>query len=113
MEVKASGRYLRIAPAKARRLVDAIRQKDYRQAVAELDHLPSPTADAVKKVLSSAAANARHNHELEDANLYVATAYVDSGPTFKRFRPRARGRAYRILKRTCHVTIVLDEKSKG
>lgn len=113
MEVRASGRYMRVAPAKARRAVDVIKQKDYQEALAALDHLGSPTAGMVRKVLASAGANAEHNHELESRNLYVARAYVDGGPTFRRFRARARGRAARIRKRTCHVTIVLDEKQGG
>jgi len=113
MEVKASGKYLRVSPSKARRVVDVIRQKDYEEAVAVLDHLSSPTAGLVKKVLSSAGANAGHNYEMERGNLFVARAYVDEGPILKRFRARARGRGDRIRKRTCHVTIVLDEKEGG
>lgn len=112
MEVRASGRYLRVSPAKARRVVDLIRQRDYQEAVAALDHLASPTAGMVKKVLASAGANAAHNYELEGGNLYVARAYVDGGPTLRRIRARARGRAGRIRKRSCHVTIVLDEKQE-
>lgn len=112
MEVRAIGRHLRVSPTKARRMVDLIRDRDYREAVAALDHLGSPTAGVVGKVLASAGANAGHNYELDDSNLYVARAYVDGGPTLRRFRARARGRAARIRKRTCHVTIILDEKQE-
>jgi len=110
MEVRASARYLRVSPAKARRAVDLIRHRDFEEAVAALDHLAGPTSGMVKKVLASAGANAQHNHDLDGSNLYVARAYVDQGPTLRRTRPRARGRAYLIRKRTCHVTVVLDEK---
>jgi large subunit ribosomal protein L22 len=112
MEVRASGRYLRVSPSKARRVVDLIRMKDCQEAEASLDHLAGPTAGMVKKVLASARANAEHNYELERDNLFVAKAFVDPGPTLKRFRARARGRANRIRKRTCHVTIILADRQE-
>jgi large subunit ribosomal protein L22 len=106
----ARARYLRIAPMKARRVVDLIRGLPAAEAQAVLAFAPQAAAEPVGKVLASAIANAANNHRLDPAVLYVSEAYVDEGPTMKRFRPRAQGRAYRIRKRTSHVTVVVTAR---
>ncbi|PLR77881.1 50S ribosomal protein L22 [Bacillus sp. V3-13] len=113
MQAKAVARTVRIAPRKARLVVDLIRGKQVGEAVAILNHTPKAASLIVEKVLKSAAANAEHNYEMDVNNLIVAQAYVDEGPTLKRFRPRAMGRASAINKRTSHITIVLSEKKEG
>jgi large subunit ribosomal protein L22 len=96
---------------KARRVVDLIRGLPATQAQAVLQFAPQGASEPVGKVLDSAIANAMNNHRHTDAStLYVAQAYVDEGPTMKRFRPRAQGRAYRIKKRTSHITVVVAER---
>jgi len=108
MEAKARARYVRVAPMKARRVVDLIRGLPAAEAQAVLRFAPQAASEPVGKVLASAVANAEHNEQLDPATLVVREAYVDEGPTLKRFRPRAQGRAYRIRKRTSHITIVLE-----
>jgi large subunit ribosomal protein L22 len=103
-------RYLRVAPMKARRVVDLIRGLPAAQAQAVLAFAPQAAGEPVGKVLASAIANATNNYSLDPATLYVSEAYVDEGPTMKRFRPRAQGRAYRIRKRTSHVTVVVTSR---
>ncbi|KAB8167315.1 MULTISPECIES: 50S ribosomal protein L22 [Streptomyces] len=111
MEARAQARYIRVTPMKARRVVDLIRGLDATEAQAVLRFAPQAASVPVGKVLDSAIANAVHNHNHPDADtLYVKEAYVDEGPTLKRFRPRAQGRAYRIRKRTSHITVVLGSK---
>jgi large subunit ribosomal protein L22 len=96
---------------KARRVIDLIRGKDAAEAQAVLRFAPQSASVPVGKVLDSAIANAAHNHDHTDIDsLYVKEAYVDEGPTLKRFRPRAQGRAYRIRKRTSHITVVVSSK---
>jgi large subunit ribosomal protein L22 len=104
---KATLRYCRLSSYKAREVLDLIRGLDYTRAVELLDHTHRAGAPIVAKLLRSAASNAEHNDSLFPEELYVATAYADEGATLKRWRPRARGRATRIRKRTCHITIVL------
>jgi len=104
---RASARYVRVTPQKARRVVDLIRGLPAADAQAVLRFAPQDASEPVGKVLDSALANAEHNHNLDPARLVVTEAYVDEGPTLKRFRPRAQGRAYRIRKRTSHITVVL------
>jgi large subunit ribosomal protein L22 len=104
---RASARYVRVPPQKARRVVDLIRGLPAAQAQAVLRFAPQDASEPVGKVLDSAIANAEHNHELDPSALVVHEAYVDEGPTLKRFRPRAQGRAYRIRKRTSHITVVV------
>jgi large subunit ribosomal protein L22 len=94
---------------KARRVVDVIRGMRADEAVATLRYAPMAAAEPVRKVLESAIANAEHNEGLRRESLRVAEAYVDEGPTLKRFRPRAQGRAYRIRKRTSHITVVVGQ----
>jgi LSU ribosomal protein L22P len=112
-EAKAVARTVRIAPRKARLVVDLIRGKRVGEAMAILKLTPKAASPIVEKVLKSAIANAEHNYEMDVDSLYVAKAYVDEGPTLKRFRPRAQGRATQINKRTSHITIVVAEKKEG
>jgi large subunit ribosomal protein L22 len=104
-------RYLRIAPMKTRRVVDQIRGLPAAEAQAVLAFSPQAAAEPVGKVLASAVANAQNNFSLDPRTLVVSEAFVDEGPTMKRFRPRAQGRAYRIRKRTSHVTIVVTSEA--
>jgi len=108
--VRAQARYVRTAPRKARLVIDHIRGKSIDDARAILRHTPRDAARDVLKLLESAVANAENNHELDPDDLKVGLAYVDEGPTIKRFRPRALGRATRIHKRTSHLTITLISK---
>ncbi len=110
MEAKAVAKYIRISPNKVRQVVDLIRGKDVREALAILKFTPKRAASAVEKVVKSAVANAEHNYEMSGDNLYIAKVYVDNGPTWKRFKPRAMGRADQMLKRTSHITVVVSEK---
>src|SRR3982751_1219244 len=112
MEAKAQARSVRVTPQKARRVVDLIRGKQALEAVAVLEFAPQRAGETARKAVQSAIANARVKaaaaSEPFDERLYVVqTAYVDEGPTLKRFRPRAQGRAYRINKRTSHITVVV------
>ena len=108
MEARAQARFVRVTPMKARRVVDLIRGLPAADAQAVLRFAPQDASEPVGKVLDSAIANATNNHNLDPASLVVAEAYVDEGPTMRRFRPRAQGRAFRIRKRTSHITVVLD-----
>ncbi len=110
MEAKAQARYVRLAPRKARAVVDLIRSKDIDEAVSILRYTPRRAAGVVGKVLNSAIANAEHNFEMKRGELYIDQAYVDEGPTLKRVQPRARGRRFLIFKRTSHITVVLKER---
>jgi large subunit ribosomal protein L22 len=110
VETKAVARYIRISPRKARLVVDTIRGKDLDEAEQILDFSDRAAARVVGKVLRSAAANAENNNGLSPDSLFVSKVFVDEGPTLKRFRPRAMGRATRINKRTCHITVILDER---
>jgi large subunit ribosomal protein L22 len=104
----ARARYVRVAPMKARRVVELIRGRSAREALAVLEFAPQAASGPVAKVLASAVANAENNLDLDPDTLMVSTAYVDEGPTLKRFRPRAQGRAYRIRKRTSHITVEVE-----
>ncbi len=110
MEAKAVAKYVRIAPRKVRVVMDLIRGKDVAEAFAILKFTPKVGADAIEKVLKSAVANAENNFDMDVENLYVSSAYVDQGPTLKRIHPRSRGQAFKILKRTSHITVVVDER---
>ena len=112
MEVKASARYLRIAPRKVRIVVDLVRGKAIGDALAILRNTPKAASPLVEKVLMAAVANAEHNYEIKPDDLYVAKVFVDQGPTLKRFKPRARGMANKILKKTSHITLMVAEKHK-
>ncbi|MUV38087.1 50S ribosomal protein L22, chloroplastic [Lentibacillus sp. JNUCC-1] len=113
MQAKAVAKTVRIAPRKARLVVDLIRGKDVGEAVAILRHTQRGVSPVVEKVLNSAIANAEHNYEMDTDNLFVSEAFVDEGVTLKRFRPRAQGSASRINKRTSHITVVVSEKKEG
>lgn len=108
MEARAQARFVRVTPMKARRVVDLIRGLPASDAQAVLRFAPQDASVPVGKVLDSAIANATNNHNLDPASLVISEAYVDEGPTMKRFRPRAQGRAYRIGKRTSHITVILE-----
>jgi large subunit ribosomal protein L22 len=104
----ARATHVRVTPMKARRVIDLIRDLPAQQALAVLKFAPQAASEPVAKVLASAIANAEHNFSLDPETLIVSRAYVDQGPTLKRFQPRAQGRAYRIRKRTSHITIELE-----
>ncbi|MDK2823775.1 MAG: large subunit ribosomal protein [Clostridia bacterium] len=113
MEAKAVAKYIRISPRKARQVIDLIRGKDIQDAFAILKFTPNKGAELIEKVLKSAVANAEHNYEMDVDSLVVSRAYVDQGPTLKRFKPRAMGRADLIRKRTSHITVIVSEKKEG
>ena len=104
----ARARYVRATPMKVRRVVDLIRGRSAADALAVLQFAPQAASTPVAKVLASAMANAENNLDLDPDTLWISKAYVDEGPTLKRFRPRAQGRAYRIRKRTSHITIEVE-----
>lgn len=110
MEAKAYLRHARISPRKVQIVLDLIRNKPSDMAMAILKHTPKAACEPLQKLLKSAIANAENNHHMDKNNLYVAECFVSPGPTLKRIRPRAQGRAFRILKRTSHITMVLKEK---
>ena len=99
---------VRVTPMKARRVIELIRNLPANEALSLLKFSPQAASEPVAKVLASAVANAENNFELDPTTLVVSRAYVDEGPTMKRFRPRAQGRAYRIRKRTSHITIEVE-----
>ena len=105
---RAVARHVRISPMKARRVVNLVRGLPAKEALTVLQFAPQAASEPVYKVLASAIANAENNERLDPDSLLVSEAYVDEGPTLKRFRPRAQGRAYRIRKRTCHITIEVE-----
>src|SRR5437763_5506876 len=105
---RAIARHVHTSATKARRMVNLIRGLPAREALTVLQFAPQAASEPVYKVLASAVANAENNERLDPDALLVAEAYVDEGPTLKRFRPRAQGRAYRIRKRTCHITVVVE-----
>jgi len=112
LSARAQARYVRVTPMKARRVIDLVRGLPADQALAVLRFAPQAASEPVYKVVASAVANARHAAErdsrrLDVEDLIVREAYVDEGPTLKRFRPRAQGRAYRVRKRTSHITVVV------
>lgn len=110
MEARAYLKYARIAPRKVQIVLDLIRNKPTKLALAILKHTPKAACEPVEKLLKSAIANAENNHSMDVNNLYVAECFVGEGPTLKRVRPIAQGRAFRVFKRTSNITIVLKEK---
>ena len=106
-EVRAISKYIRMSPSKVRRVLRQIQGKSYKEALILLEFMPYASCEPIIKVLRSAAANARNNMNLDETELVVKSAFADQGPIMKRFRPRAQGRAYRILKATSHITIVM------
>lgn len=113
MQAKAIARYVRISPRKVRQVVDLIRGKKVSDALAILQFTPKGATEPVTKVLQSAVANAEHNYEMDGDSLFVTEVFVDQGPTLKRIKPRAMGRADQIRKRTSHITVVVGEKKEG
>lgn len=111
MEVRAVAKYMRISPRKVRMLTDAVKGKPVEVALDSLKFMPHKAASMVEKVMRSAVANADQRPDVDVDTLVVANLVADPGPVLKRFRPRARGRATRILKRTSHITVILTEKS--
>ena len=104
---RAVARHVRVSPTKARRVVNLVRGMSAKEALTVLQFAPQAASEPVYKVVASAIANAENNERLDPDSLLVSEAYVDEGPTLKRFRPRAQGRAYRIRKRTSHITVVV------
>ncbi|MEG0545572.1 MAG: 50S ribosomal protein L22 [Oscillospiraceae bacterium] len=109
MEATAKATHLRIAPRKVQIVLDLIRNKPCDEALAILKYTPKAACEPLEKLLKSAMANAENNKDMDVSRLYVAECHVDQGPTLKRIRPRAQGRAFRINKRTSHITLVLKE----
>lgn len=107
----ATAKYIRISPFKVRVVLDVIRGKSYTEAVAILKNTNKAASADILKVLNSAAANAENNQNLSKSNLYVAECFAGQGPTLKRIQPVSKGRAHRILKRTSHITVILDVKN--
>ncbi len=110
MEARAYLRYARISPRKVQIVLDLIRSKPADTAMAILKNIPKAAGEPLSKLLKSAIANAENNKSMDTSRLYVSQCFVSPGPILKRIRPRAQGRAFRILKRTSHVTMVLREK---
>lgn len=112
-EVRATAKYVRVSPGKARLVIDLIRGKNVAQAFDILHFCTRSVAVDVEKVLRSAVANAEHNNQMRADDLVVKAAYVDEGPTLKRIRPRAEGSASRILKRTSHITVIVAPRKEA
>ena len=112
MEARAKARYVRVTPRKARRVVDLIRGLPAEEARSMLTFAPQSASDPIGKVLASAIANAEYTGRATASSLVVSGAWVDEGPTMRRFRPRAQGRGYRINKRTSHITVVVSDDTK-
>jgi large subunit ribosomal protein L22 len=110
MEVKASLKFARIGPQKARLVVDLVRGNDVNEAIKKLTFMKQKGATLVKKLIESAVANAENKKVIDVDNLFVKTIWVDMGPAIKRFRPRAQGRAFQVKKKISHINVVLDEK---
>ncbi|MFW6052530.1 MAG: 50S ribosomal protein L22 [Desulfosalsimonas sp.] len=111
MDVKATGRYMRISPQKVRKIVGAVKGRPVESGLHVLKFMPQKAAGMVEKMVRSAVANADHNLGLDVDSLVIKNIIVNEGPMLKRFRPRARGRATRILKRTSHITVIVGEGS--
>ena len=111
MEVKATAQQVRISANKVRQVLALIRGKKASDALLVLKYTPNKGARLTEKVLKSAIANAEHNFDMYVDNLYVSEIFIDQGPTLKRIHPRSRGQAFKILKRTSHVTVVVKERA--
>lgn len=112
MESKAVAKYIRMSSTKIRQVADLIRGKSVREALAILRYTPKGSGLDISKAVKSAAANAEHNYEMDSDSLYISKIFIDEGPTLKRFKPRAMGRADRIRKRTSHITVVVSEREE-
>ena len=109
MEARAVGKYIRISPQKARIVADVVRGMNVDQAITTLKFMPKKSAGILRKVVESAVANAAQDEQLDVDSLFIKKIFIDGGPSLKRIRPRAMGRATRIIKRTSHITVILDE----
>jgi large subunit ribosomal protein L22 len=109
--IKAVAKYIRISPHKVRRVLNQIRGRSYQDALMILEFLPYKAGGPIWQIVHSVAANAKNNHQLDKKKLIINEIYADEGPKLKRIRPRAQGRAYKILKPTCHITISVQEKN--
>jgi len=112
VEAKAIAPYVRMSPYKVRRVLDQIRGRSYREALIILEFMPYKACEPILKTLRSAVANAEHNEGLDPSSLVVSQAFADGGPSLRRFRPRAQGRAYQIRKPTCHITVAVASGSE-
>ena len=110
MEVKASLNFARIGCQKARLVADVVRGKDVNEAIRSLTFMKQKGATLIKKLIESAVANAENKKTIDIDNLYVKTIFVDMGPSMKRFRPRAQGRAFEVKKKMSHINVILEEK---
>ena len=113
METRAVAKYVRVSPRKARIVIDTIRGKSVEDALSSLQFNERAISEVVYKVVASAAANAQHNFGVRQENLVIKECYVDEGPTLKRYRPRAKGSASRINKRTSHITVVVATREEA
>ena len=111
ISVKAVAKYVRMSPYKIRRVLDQIRGRSYQEALMVLEFLPYKAGGPVWQVIHSAAANANQNYGLDKRKLVIDTIFANEGPKLKRIRPRAQGRAYKILKPTCHITVIMKEEN--
>ncbi|WP_101773941.1 50S ribosomal protein L22 [Peptostreptococcus faecalis] len=110
MEAKATAKFVRVSARKAGQVCDLVRGKNVNEAMAILKFTPRQASEIISKVVKSAAANAENNHEMDADKLYIASIVANQGPTMKRFRPRAQGRATTIRKRTSHIEVVIKER---
>lgn len=109
MEARAVGKYIRISPQKARLVADVVRGMNVDRAITTLKFMPKKSAAIIRQVLESAVANATQNDQVDVDSLFIKKIDIDGGPSLKRIMPRAQGRATRIIKRTSHITVILDE----
>lgn len=109
MEARAVGKYIRVSPQKARLVADVVRGMDVDKAITTLKFMPKKAAGILRQVIESAVANATQDDQVDVDNLFVKKIFIDGGPSLKRIRPRAMGRATGIIKRTSHITVILDE----
>lgn len=107
--IKAVAKYIRMSPHKLRRVLNQIRGRSYKEALMILEFLPYNACEPIWQLVYSAAANAKNNHNIDKRKLIIDKVFADEGPKLKRIRPRAQGRAYKILKPTCHITVVMKE----
>ena len=112
MEVRASVTGVRVSPRKARLVVDAVRGKRVMEAIAVARFLPNKTGVDVERLLKSVAANAENNHDLDPEDLWIKAIYADDGPTYRRYKAKARGRVGRIQRRNCNITVVAEEREE-
>lgn len=110
-QIKAVAKYIRMSPHKIRRVLDQIRGRSYQEALMTLEFLPYDAGGPIWQVIHSAAANAKHNYGLDKKKLIIEEIFANEGPKLKRIRPRAQGRAYKILKPTCHITVIMKENN--